>query len=127
MWPEDALLAINGVGIALTCLSSIPATRTFAKRCRKRQNDYQSLHGVYCDQDGSATDESVNAYSDKVQRWLIAVMSVVGLFVSLAAAIIWTLDNGNNLKSIVGLWLQFILWVRSHPFQRSLHAFQIKG
>lgn len=97
----------------LICLLTIPAARSWIKRgrLRNRQSEYQSLHGVYCDRDGSATQESVNSYSDKVQRWFIALLSVSGLLVSLAAAVFQTMTF-DTVEVIVGYWLQFSLWVR---------------
>ncbi|KAL1961056.1 hypothetical protein VTO42DRAFT_4944 [Malbranchea cinnamomea] len=117
MLPQDTvLLVVNGIGLALVVLASIPAIRAIARRCQLLKStttriDYPSLRGIYRDEDGAATEESVRAFSDQVQRWSIAVLSLAGLSLSLAAAVIQTVADNHHSKSTIVVWLQFAFWV----------------
>ncbi|KAL1965879.1 hypothetical protein VTN77DRAFT_5012 [Rasamsonia byssochlamydoides] len=109
--PQTASLLTGSVGLFLIALLTTPAVSATASRLvSKRQESPSSdaTRELYQDEDGTATEESVKAFSDKIQRFSIAVLSVVGFLTSLALAIIVTLKLPRNL--FVEHWLQFAGW-----------------
>ncbi|PGH14094.1 hypothetical protein AJ80_06099 [Polytolypa hystricis UAMH7299] len=102
-------LSAGAAGLALVALSTLPALRSLSVRLSSRQRSgYEVLHGLYQDEDGEATEESTKAFSDKTQRVLILILSVVGLLASLSLAILTTQSTHELL---VDQWLRFPLWV----------------
>jgi hypothetical protein len=113
MTPETLFLAVKGTGLGLILLLTVPGARAIVARSRLRRsaNEYHAIRDIYCDQDGSATEESVDAFSDKTQRWSIAALAVVGFLVSLTTTITLFLTTDPS-QHIVGHCLEFAAWVR---------------
>ena len=63
----------------------------------------------YADEDGEATEESEAAYSDFIQRLALILLSIVGLLVSLALAVLVTARA--YLKLSTEQWIQFATWL----------------
>lgn len=104
--------ATGCLAVLLAGLICIPAIKSITGRvARKATREYkQSLAKVaYRDDDGEATEESLRAFSDKWQRVLITLTSISGLLVTLALAVLTTLNDRANYTSFV--WLQFGVWV----------------
>lgn len=101
-------------GVCLVALATLPALRAISDRyCLRRQSDgnsYQALHELYHDKDGPATEESTKAFSDRIQRFLIGLFSLVGLLVSLATAVLVMATPEIHISSIAQ-WLVFSIWV----------------
>ncbi|WEW59244.1 hypothetical protein PRK78_004713 [Emydomyces testavorans] len=100
------------VGIAATAsvaIASIPALNSISNRCRPRKRT--SIDQLYCDEDGSATEESTRAFSDTIQRCLIAILSLCGLLVSLSSAVLTTAGVSNaHYPGPIEQWLHFAIW-----------------
>jgi hypothetical protein len=118
MTPETLFLTIKGAGLGLILLLTVPSARAIVVRSRLRRsaNEYRAIRDIYSDQDGSATEESVDAFSDKIQRWSIAALAVVGFLVSLTTTVTLFLATDKS-QHIVGHCLEFAVWVRG-PSQR---------
>ena len=104
--------AIGGLAVFLAGVDCLPAIRSITGRVARKaaREDEQSLAKVaYRDEDGEATDQSLEAFSDKWQRVLIALASITGLLVTLALAILTTLGYSADYTPLV--WLQFGVWV----------------
>lgn len=68
-----------------------------------------SNNALYEDQDGLATAASTKAFSDKWQRWLLALLSTIWLGCALSLTIITTLSQSSWL---VPAWLLAVNSVR---------------
>lgn len=104
-------LFIACAGLVLVALSSIPAICSIASRFTLRRQGANSppAQGLYQDEDGCATAESVQAFSDKFQRWSIAVLSAFGSLLALVQAVMVTVNHLDTL--LIEHWLQFGIWV----------------
>ncbi|KAM5433565.1 hypothetical protein McanMca71_003424 [Microsporum canis] len=110
---QNSSLAIGIAGTCLTALASIPAIRAVIARYRLKSKNglYQSLSQLYRDEDGTATEESSNAFSDRFQRTLIALLSLIGVLASLVIAVLDTDSHGAYSHQPVLLqWLVFTVW-----------------
>ncbi|KAJ5428287.1 P-loop containing nucleoside triphosphate hydrolase protein [Penicillium cf. griseofulvum] len=113
------MLDAQGISFAAGCLAvllagliCIPAIKSITGRVTRKaaREDELSLAKVaYRDDDGEATEESLQAFSDKWQRVLITLTSISGLLVTLALSVLTTLNDSTNYTSFV--WLQFGVWV----------------
>lgn len=101
------------IALSLVVVDSIPAIQSIAHRIA-RARDYEPIQvakEAYCDEDGEASEESLRAFSDKWQRIAIALFSTTGFVVTLALAVLSTLNV--EIKNQTPLtWLQFGVWVR---------------
>lgn len=103
-------LIVGAVGLGLVGLSSIPALlRIYARNFRPKGSGYDEIHEVYEDADGAATEESQNAYSVAVQRYLILTSAVIGLVLATAEAVLSTVHPDGIL--FFENWFAFGSWV----------------
>jgi hypothetical protein len=93
------------------------SNRSNRSRGRPDENGgYQLVSELYRDEDGEATEESMNSFSDRVYHILIALLAATGFLLSLALGIIVT--KVSSIKSpvstswLIDQWLQFGIWVR---------------
>lgn len=107
-------LAITAVALGLVSLhASASLFRTL--RLNKLRAKSVSVSGggdvaasqYYADRDGVATDETMCSYSTRWQTVLTALCAGVGACVSLAQAVLVTLDAGD----VVIAWLTCAIWV----------------
>ncbi|KAK2736230.1 hypothetical protein FQN57_000828 [Myotisia sp. PD_48] len=107
---EPLTLVVGIITILFVTLISIPAGRTIVARCyHPKRSLYQSLGPLYQDQDGSATEESSDAFSDRFQRSAISLLSLLGLLTSLAIAVLATATPASHL-SVPEQWMTFAVW-----------------
>lgn len=107
------------LALSLVALDSIPAIQSIAHRISRKARDYEPIQlakELYSDEDGEATEESLQAFSDKWQKVLIALLSVAGFLVTLALAVLATLKL-TITNSTPLIWLQFGVWVCGKPDQ----------
>jgi hypothetical protein len=105
--------AISILALSLVALDSIPAIRSIVTRIARKSRNYEPIllaKDEYCDEDGEATEESLQAFSDRWQRITIAVFSAAGFLITLALAVL-TILMGNVGEYILLEWLQFGVWV----------------
>lgn len=109
--PQTASVLTGSCGLFLIALLTSPAVRATAARLvsKRPESASDATRQLYQDEDGTATEESVKAFSDKIQRLSIAVLSAIGFLASLAQAVLVTLQLPRGL--FVEHWLQFAGWV----------------
>lgn len=113
LWPLSQ--GMRSLVLCLTVLSSTPAVLSLAQRLVKRPNPGQhdqrsSTSLLYRDEDGEATRESLQRFSNKWQRVIVAFLSASGFGTSLAYAIISTIHPANDYYLVQG-WTYFGIWV----------------
>ncbi|KAJ5996332.1 hypothetical protein N7522_007992 [Penicillium canescens] len=104
--------ATSILALSLVALDSIPAIRSIVTRIARNSRNYEPIllaKDEYRDEDGEATEESLQAFSDRWQRITIAVFSAAGFLITLALAVLTTL-MGNVEDYILLEWLQFGVW-----------------
>jgi hypothetical protein len=110
---------LEDVAIALTIfifIFTIASIRSLAKgnwRAKKNPNHDQAL---YEDEDGAASKESVDQFSNKLQFSIIFAVGLIGLGLSIADAVFTTIQKrsrtANSGPHLVGIFLLFPAWVR---------------
>ncbi|PYI29539.1 multidrug resistance-associated protein [Aspergillus indologenus CBS 114.80] len=117
---EMASIAIDALGLSLITACTVPSLLTITRRFREPKIDCASdspdtseapLFGLssFEDQDGTATRESLEAFSASWQRVAIVLSSVVGFGVSLSQAII-SIELGQR-QYVIPFWLQMGGWM----------------
>ena len=109
---ERSSVIVGSVGFGLVALTSTPALLALYARVRpQKDSGYQRVDALYEDGDGAATVATQKAFSTTVPRSLALLGSVVGLLLSVAAAVISTTHPGRAL--FVEGWVAFGSWVRA--------------
>ncbi|KAG2416315.1 hypothetical protein HFD88_007530 [Aspergillus terreus] len=113
--PEILSILTGVLGFLLTLVCSFPAARKLRQRwvheTQPIRLETASPRGkpLYQDEDGEATDRSVHQCTDTWQKLLIAILSVTGLELSLALAIV-SLQSASS-TFVVPFWLEAGGWV----------------
>ncbi|KAJ5935251.1 hypothetical protein N7466_004798 [Penicillium verhagenii] len=107
----NASIVTGSVALGVVGLGSIKAIKSIVDRIllRPQYDEGDLAITAYRDEDGEATEESLRAFSDKWQRVAIVVLSIAGLSISLALAILST--TSGNLNDTLVNWIQFAIWV----------------
>lgn len=104
-------LVVGAVGLGLVGISSVPAfLRLYTRSFPRKGSDYDEIHKLYEDGDGTATEESEKTYSAVIPRYLILFSAVIGVLLSIAAAVLSAVHPGGPLS--IENWLTFGSWVR---------------
>ncbi|OJJ44596.1 hypothetical protein ASPZODRAFT_168311 [Penicilliopsis zonata CBS 506.65] len=109
--PPTASLLTGVLGLVLVALPSVPSVKSLLVRCTRSKllEDVSRLaRDEYSDEDGEATEESLRAFSDRWQRYSIALLTVVGLLLSIALAVLHTVFSRHLL---VQFWLLAAIWI----------------
>ena len=110
MLPDTTLsIAISIAGLSIVGLLSIPALYQNLDRLRATKARYQEVSDLYEDQDGEATEQSTQAYSDFLPRWTLILFSSVASIDALVTAILTI--TSPHVSLILEQWLQFGSWV----------------
>ncbi|KAJ5308949.1 hypothetical protein PENANT_c020G05925 [Penicillium antarcticum] len=105
-------IATSILALSLVALDSIPAIKSLTTCIVRKSRNYEPIllaKDEYRDEDGEATEESLQAFSDKWQRIVIALFSAAGFLITLALAFLTTL-MGIVGEYILLEWLQFGVW-----------------
>ncbi|PWY79218.1 ABC transporter [Aspergillus heteromorphus CBS 117.55] len=112
---DMASIAIGAVGLLLTISSSVPALGRIAWRVKHAKATISTESETsafdqqgYEDEDGVAPSTSAEEFSDVWQRVAIALLSAIGLGLSLTQAIISIIMSQNQF--VVPFWLQMGSW-----------------
>jgi hypothetical protein len=108
-----ASAAISITCLVLVVLLSVPSIRQSVSRLRAKKVHFQALADRYEDEDGVATEESEEAYSDFVPRLILVLLSAVASLDALAAAVLIT--SRPQFSLAFEQWLQFVTWVSLLP------------
>ncbi|CAK7221694.1 hypothetical protein SCUCBS95973_004586 [Sporothrix curviconia] len=100
---------IVGVGAALAAITllTLPSVSGLIGQIRKRQ---QRDDAVYSDPDGTATAESVAAFSNKLTKTVVLLSALLGAGTSLAASILATPFTGRD-EYFIANWLVTAAWL----------------
>ena len=112
--PEIWSATTGVLGLLLIALNTAPATLNVVHRLSKRSQPIRLetlliAKPGYKDEDGEATESSLLSFADSWQRVTIAILSVVGVELSLALAIV-CLETGQSYF-IIPFWLLLGGWV----------------
>jgi len=112
MEPSEVTSLVTGaIGCFLIVLASHPSLFTIFNIASSRvQHGHDENSELYEDEDGTATEETQQAFSDKLPKVLILVTSSLGLLFSLALAVFGSTRPRSSL--IFERWLAFGAWVR---------------
>ena len=106
--PDKMLsLATSALGLSAIGLLSLPGILSLVAQLHGRQ----AQSDVYEDKDGKSTPEATKAFTNKIPRIVVLVLSVLGLGLSVTLAVLATLGQGNGF--IVDNWICVGAWVRS--------------
>jgi hypothetical protein len=100
-------LAAGAIALALVSISSTASLRLIAPRWHSRKDN--QLSPIYEDADGVATAETTADYSTTVPKIAICLLTVLGLGVSVALAVLSTLDRSEGF--FLENWFNAAAWV----------------
>lgn len=112
MVSDKALLALatSAAGLGVIGLLSLPGGVSLATQLRGRQPKSESE--VYEDQDGKSTLQAVEAFSNKVPKAFVLLLSIIGLGLSVALAVLTALNAEGPLNGFlvqnglgIGAWV----------------------
>ena len=109
-------LATASTALGLIALLSIPSIHQYVRRIRSTKSQYVDLSDRYEDEDGVATQESEEAYSDFVPRLIVLLGAIIGCLDCLVSAILTTTREA--LPLLIEQWLQFVTWVSFARYSR---------
>ena len=106
--------AISIACVTLVALSSIAHVSSLTRQGRTAKHKYEALVDRYEDEDGEATEQSVEDFSDRIQRFVLVLGSAAAVAVAAASAVLITTrsETAGAYQLIVQQWLQFASWVR---------------
>jgi hypothetical protein len=105
---DQKSLAVGVAGLGVIFLSTIPSAIGLISHLRSSKVKSK----IYKDKDGIATEEAVAAYSNKLSKIFIFVLTNLGFLVSLALAVLGTLHLTND-GFFLENWLNVGAWVSS--------------
>ncbi|KAE8154320.1 P-loop containing nucleoside triphosphate hydrolase protein [Aspergillus avenaceus] len=111
--PEVVSILTGVLGLVLVALNSAPAAINIFDRVSTATRPIR-LEGApdavlgYQDEDGEATDDSLNRFTDTWQRVAVVIFSVIGLELTLALAIVGTEISPSHF--VPSFWLQLGNW-----------------
>jgi hypothetical protein len=100
-------LAAGAIALALVTISSAASLRLIAPRWHSRKDG--QLQRIYEDADGVATAETTAAYSTTGPKIAICLLTLLGLGVSVALAVLSTLDSNEGF--FLENWFNAAGWV----------------
>ncbi|KAL7620647.1 hypothetical protein AAE478_009642 [Parahypoxylon ruwenzoriense] len=102
------MLVTSAVGLSAVAVFSLPAVVNLGRlpsRGSKRAAE------VYEDEDGKSTPDAVKAFSNKVSKTVVLILSAIGLGISIALAVISTLTaRGIGDGLLIENWLGVASW-----------------
>lgn len=103
-------IAVTSAILLLTVIATAFFSRSFSKNVK----DVNSV--LYEDKDGAATPESQKAYSTKVQNVLATIVTIAGLAVAIANAVLATLEAPHSMdgSAFEDGWFGVGIWVSSN-------------
>jgi hypothetical protein len=107
---DSSIASTSYASFILTAIFTFPSISRLAKRPWRVK---VAKDGVYEDEDGTATEESMAKYSTKPLFALIYGFTSTGLAVSFALAVFATVRRANSFSElcVTQLWLLFPAWV----------------
>ncbi|KAI0505818.1 P-loop containing nucleoside triphosphate hydrolase protein [Xylaria bambusicola] len=107
MSDDKELLAYSSLGLGVVAALSIPAAAHLVKQIGNRSLKTEG----YEDKDGQSTEEAVKAFSNKLPKVSILVLSITGFCISIATAVLTTLSpRGEGDGLFLENWLAMPAW-----------------
>ncbi|KAI1375361.1 P-loop containing nucleoside triphosphate hydrolase protein [Hypoxylon crocopeplum] len=107
---KTAVLVTSAVGLGIVTILSVPAALKLG-RLRSPRAKAKLTAEVYEDEDGKSTPEAVKVFSTKAPKAVLLFFSVIGLGLSIALAVISTLDTrGLGGGLFLENWLAVVIW-----------------
>ncbi|KFX96759.1 hypothetical protein V490_03156 [Pseudogymnoascus sp. VKM F-3557] len=100
-------LAAGAIGLALVTIWTAASLQLIAPRWRSRKD--AQLQRIYEDADGVATAETAAAYSTTAPKIAICLLTILGLGVSVALAVLGTFDSRDDF--FLENWFNTVAWV----------------
>ena len=113
-------VVVASVGAGLVVFLTLPSIWRLARTSSRpsKLNGYHVAHsGVYQDKDGTATEESEAAFSDKLPKVIIYAATILGFATSITSAVlstVWLTAPFSPSSSLIVDWINVFAWVR--PF-----------
>jgi hypothetical protein len=107
---DQKSLAVGVAGFGVIFLSTLPSAVCHISHLRSSKAESD----IYKDKDGIATEEAVAAYSNKLPKIFIFVLTNLGFLVSLALAVLGALHLTND-GFFLENWFNVGAWVSSIP------------
>ena len=113
---DSSIANTSYASFILTAIFSIPSIFRLAKRPWRGK---VAKDGVYEDEDGAATEESMEKFSVKRLFAVIYGITGTGLAISFALAVFATVRRSSSFSEIclTQLWLLFPAWVSEEPLR----------
>ena len=114
---DNLHLAVAGAGVVIVAVLSAPSFVELSKESKLfKSNGYGTVSGFYEDEDGEATEESTQSYSDTWPRVLAWLSATLGLAASVVAGILANetdsfVSAAASFQSIVNSWSDLAAWV----------------
>jgi hypothetical protein len=107
---EGLSIVIGGIGVGFIAITTIPSINALVKNVNhdKRQG-YLQIGIIYEDKDGRPTEEAAAAYSDRVQKTVVSLFTLLGFITCTASAVLSTVEIPSLF--LVENWLQFCCFV----------------
>ncbi|KAF2970424.1 hypothetical protein GQX73_g3089 [Xylaria multiplex] len=104
---NNLLLAASGTGLGIVAVWSLPAIVHLFKQIRNRTPKTDT----YEDKDGQSSEEAIKAFSTKLPKASILILSTIGLCISIAIAILSTVrPRGQGDGLFLENWLVVAGW-----------------
>ena len=105
--------AISIASLAAIALASVPHASHAAQMRSSAKRKYQALTEKYEDEDGIATEDSQESFSDLTTRIALVIGSFVGTALAIASAVLTLVrpETADHRHAIIQQWLQFASWV----------------
>lgn len=109
--PDSTTTSLATASVALVLIAglTVPAISRSVRQLTSSKLQYVDFNDRYEDDDGVATLESQEAFSDFVPRLIVLLGSMTGTVDCLASAVLTTTREA--LPLFVEQWLQFATWV----------------
>lgn len=106
--------AVSVASLAIVALASTPHISHAAQLQLSAKQKYQALTEKYEDEDGVATEDSQEAFSDLRARTLLVIASLAASALATASAVLTTIRSDTaHQHFFIRQWLQVASWVRS--------------
>lgn len=114
--PDQELVVIASAGVCagFAVLSTLPSLARLARA--KKSPGPIHLKDVYEDEDGVATEESEDDFSDVIPKWTFYLCAIAGFSTAVASAVlstIWSSGHFNQRFLSVVDWLSVFIWVKN--------------
>ncbi|PNY26446.1 ATP-dependent bile acid permease [Tolypocladium capitatum] len=102
---EYMLLPLSAAALGITGLASIPAVFAILSQIRNRT----PKDNFYEDKDGKSTPEAIAAFSNKVPKTVIVLLSILGFASTAVVSVLTTLDSARH-DLFLESWLMTASW-----------------